>query len=275
MADLISAAAKAGHEIKPRLITDWASLGLLDQPDARGLGRGKGKSYTWPAEQAGLLTTLLNKRREGVGRIALLNLPVATWLIWGDRYTPLRQARRALATWAKSNLQVGPEKVGRTLRETLKRLDHPDATDPDRRHLRKLLEKVAFGQPYDRAELVERIRRVMDPNRSGLVRGLPEGTTLTPERYAETVESRLIGSRHAERDDLNEQAWIEARHVYLTQGPVAPFLDELRRPNSTGILAPNAHARFEYAVNGACSHLVQILGQRSNRQQAAPQHSTP
>ena len=98
MSGLVAAAGRAGFEIKPRLITDWASIGLLDQPEARGRGRGKGKSYTWPRQQAGLLIAVLNKRKEGVGRIALLNIPVATWLIWGDRYTPLRQARRALAT---------------------------------------------------------------------------------------------------------------------------------------------------------------------------------
>lgn len=273
-ADLVAAAAAAGYSIKVRLITDWVSMGLLAQPDPRGRGRGKGKSYTWPRERTGLLLTLLAKRQQGVGRIALLNVPIATWLIWGEQYAPLRQARRALATWARANLRVGPEKIGRTVRETLSRLDHLDASAADRRTLRALLQQIALGQPYDRDTLVDRVRRVMDPNEVGLARGLPEGAALTPELYAQTIECRLRGARHAERGELDDATWLAARNTYLLSGPVAPYLGELLRPNPLGILSPPAHERFEYALNGACHHLVQLLGQLSLDQLEARQTAT-
>jgi hypothetical protein len=263
MHDMVAAAAQAGHEIKPRLITDWASVGLLDQPEPRGRGRGKGKSYTWPPEQARLLNTILDKRSKGVGRVALLNIPVSLWLIWGERYTPLRQARRALATWARATLQVGPEKAGRSIREILRRLDHPDATAADRLALRQVLEQIAFGQAYHGQDLIHRLRRVMDPHDTGLLRGLPDGAPLSPEIYAETIECRLEGGRRAVEGDLDDEIWLQARQIYLTQGPVAPFLAELHRPNPRGSLTPAAHERMEYALNGACQHLVQILGQLS------------
>src|ERR1039458_9645654 len=113
-ADMVAVARAAGYTVKPRLITDWVSLGLLDKPDQRGRGRGKGKQYTWPPSQGRLLVTLLNKRAEGVGRTA-------------------------------SN---------RTIDETLKQLDHPDATPEDRDNLRGLLESAAYGNVLDRDALL-------------------------------------------------------------------------------------------------------------------------
>lgn len=275
MTGLIQAAAQAGFQIKPRLITEWASIGLLDRPDPRGRGRGKGKSYTWSSEQAGLLLTILDKRREEVGRLGLLNVPCAIWLIWGEHYTPLRQARRALSTWASAALRVGPEKAGRSIRQTLKQLDHPDATAADRKALSDILQRIAFGNPYDRDDLVKFIRRVMDPNEVGLARGLPEGAAITPELYAKTIESRIRGAGHAQRDDLDDATWHKARDIYLAHGPVAPFLTELHRPNPTGVLTPQAHARFEYALNGACQHLVQLLGEITLEQQPQQTRTGP
>jgi hypothetical protein len=260
MSDLVRRAAAAGFEIKPRLITDWASIGLLDHAEPRGLGRGKGKSYTWPAEQAGLLLTILQKR-ETVSRITLLNIPVATWLIWGDQYTPLRQAKRALATWATATVRVGPEKASRSTKAILEQLDHPDATSADRKQLRDLMQQIAFGRDYDHEELVERIRQVMDPNNIGLARGLPVGAEITPEIYAKTIACRLQGAANAQKGDLDDDTWHEARQLYLSHGPVAPFLPELRRPNRSGVLTPAAHYYVEYALNGACQHLVQVLGE--------------
>src|ERR1039458_149665 len=149
-ADMVAVARAAGYTVKPRLITDWVSLGLLDKPDQRGRGRGKGKQYTWPPSQGRLLVTLLNKRAEGVGRITLTNVPVVLWLIWGEGYVPLRQASKALATWCQHNQRVGPTASNRTIDETLKQLDHPDATPEDRDNLRGLLESAAYGNVLDR-----------------------------------------------------------------------------------------------------------------------------
>src|SRR5947207_3156341 len=93
---LVGAGMDAGFEPTTRLAKDWASLGLLDHARRRGRGRGKGVEGTWPESQKELFLLLLAKRPE-VKRIATLcNVPVAIWLLWGDDFVPLRQARLAL-----------------------------------------------------------------------------------------------------------------------------------------------------------------------------------
>ena len=135
---LVEFAGRHGHLIKPRLIADWVAIGLLDKGTARGRGKGKGKDYLWPENQAQLLLVLLNKRPEAK-RSTLCNLPVALWLIWGDAYVPLRQVRRALATWADGWGLVSGSRADRTARDVLDQFDHPDAKSEDREAVRDLV----------------------------------------------------------------------------------------------------------------------------------------
>jgi hypothetical protein len=97
--DLVDRATALGQPVTGRLIDDWVSLGLLDQPDRRGLGRGKGVRATWPVNQVRLFEQLLAARRSARRVKTLCNIPVWTWLTWGDSYVPLRQAKRATETW--------------------------------------------------------------------------------------------------------------------------------------------------------------------------------
>jgi len=99
---MVKAAREAGNsDVSERLVTDWVSLGLLDQPTrvSRGKGRGPGANYEWPESQRDLFLTLLAKRDEATSRAAMCAIPVGVWMYWGDDWIPLRQVRLALRTW--------------------------------------------------------------------------------------------------------------------------------------------------------------------------------
>jgi len=102
-ADLVALAAAVGRPVTPRLIDDWVSHGLLDQPVRRGLGRGRGSVAGWPPNQVKLLERLLRARATARRVKTLCNIPVWLWLAWGDEYVPLRQAKKALTTWAQGS----------------------------------------------------------------------------------------------------------------------------------------------------------------------------
>jgi hypothetical protein len=209
MSDLTAAAAAAGYAIKPRLITDWASIGLLDRPDPRGRGRGRGKSYTWPAAQRGLLLTLL--RHHGtVPRPVLCNIPVGVWLIFGDEYVPLRQVRRALGTWGATYAQVSFTRAKQGAEQALLRLDHPAAAQADRDRLRRLLTRLTQGSHVDRRELAEATRRVADPHGNGIVRGV-EGL-VDAESYIRIIMARAEGNRII--GSATDHNYYAARRIY-------------------------------------------------------------
>lgn len=46
-AELIAEAARRGVELEPRTLTSWRAKGLLPPLSDRGVGRGKGKTYSW------------------------------------------------------------------------------------------------------------------------------------------------------------------------------------------------------------------------------------
>ena len=99
---LVEEARAAGFaEAKERLITDWVELGLLDEGERRGRGKGGGRGahYEWPDKQKDLFLALLQQRRGMKGVKGLASLPVAVWMYWGDDWIELRQVRKALRTW--------------------------------------------------------------------------------------------------------------------------------------------------------------------------------
>src|SRR4051794_28252688 len=96
---LVDLARSHGERASARLILDWVSAGLLDRPERRGLGRGKGSVATWPIVQAEIFLALLRQRHEVKQIAALCKLPVWCWLYYGDCTVPLRQVQRAILTW--------------------------------------------------------------------------------------------------------------------------------------------------------------------------------
>src|SRR5450759_5370395 len=98
--DLLADARRLGHPVTARLITDWVARGLLDHPHRRSRGRGHGSTKAvYSAHQRELFAVLLAHRAQAGRTSPLTAIPIAIWVYWGDHYVPLRQARRALATW--------------------------------------------------------------------------------------------------------------------------------------------------------------------------------
>ena len=96
---LVDLARKSGLQCSARLITEWAQIGILDQPERVGRSDGKrGAYYLWPDTQKDLLLTVLAKRGEVRHIKSLVQVPVGIWMYWGDEWVPIRQVRRALTT---------------------------------------------------------------------------------------------------------------------------------------------------------------------------------
>lgn len=258
MSDLVTAAAEANYTIKPRLITDWVSLGLLDRPEGRGRGQGKGRSYTWAHEQRDLLLILLGHHGT-VRRPVLCNIPVGVWLMFGDQYVPLRQVRRALATWAATYSKVTFNKAKGGAAHALLQLDHPDALEADQEQLRRLLTQVGRGGSVGRDQLAEAAHKVFDPHRSGIARG-PAGL-LDAEAYVRIVVARVEGQRAIKT--VPDGHYYAARRTYLSTNPVSDELRTRLEPNprlvDPRVLAPQSHG-FQAAVQNACLDLITLLG---------------
>lgn len=205
--DLLQVAAADGVPVTGRMIVDWVELGLLDQRQHVGLGRGSGSQPgTWPEEQRSLFLLLL-KQRQQVRHIATLtNIPVGFWLILGDRYVPLRQVRRALRTWA------GGQHVSESAA---------------RGAARRLVADFGTKEHVGRGELVECMTdalRGKRPDIDGLrpyMQQLGEGQTLEAEgialRVTPDVAIRLFSARLAalrSLESFSDAAFHWARYIY-------------------------------------------------------------
>jgi hypothetical protein len=252
----VTAAAKAGFSITPRLITDWVSIGLLDHPEARGLGRGRGKEYTWPREQRSLLLTLL-AHHGTVRRPVLCNIPVGIWLLFGDPYVPLHQVRRALGTWGTTYGKVSFTRAKQGAEQTLLQIDHPEATATDRERLRLRLTQAGKTGMVDRADLANLAQRVMDPHGSGIVRG-PHGL-LDTDASVRLILARIEGFTAIKT--APDDHYYAARRTYLATNPTSAELRAPLEPNPRRADPRTLQTGFEAAVQWhACVDLMTLLG---------------
>jgi hypothetical protein len=253
--DLLSVAEDHGFDVSRRLISDWVSLGLLDKAKDSGRGRGRGKNYTWPYAQLRLFLVLLEKRRQ-VKRPVLCNVPVIFWLIWGDGYVPLRQTRRALATWAGTYGTSGFGRARKTAREVVALLDHRRASQKDRERLVDLVVGAAYQGVIDRDSMLEVAQRVFNPDNLDLS-GAP-AAAMTPESYVRLVEARTTALQRLQ--EIPDDVYLDARSSYLTTGPTAALaqaaLAQDVRPTTPGQM----FKEFEKTTNRACLDLLTLLG---------------
>jgi hypothetical protein len=138
---LVDAAKAAGHvRVSARLVDDWVALGLLDHPERhpRGYGRGSAPA-TWPDNQRELFLQLLAKRGEAKTVAVLCNVPVWLWLWWGDGFVPLRQLRRAMATWAKAAREPARGRAAAAVSALIADWGAPDAPKRVQRQLAEAL----------------------------------------------------------------------------------------------------------------------------------------
>lgn len=269
---LVTAARDAGFDPTERLVKDWVSLGLLDHARRRGRGRGKGREGTWPESQEKLFLLLLGKRAE-VKRIATLcNVPVAMWLLWGDDYVPLRQAKLALETWAGAYDRVPWRKARWTANQLVAQFAHPEGKLNDRRKLITAVAESGFGKPFSREEILPLLRRVFDPHGSRRPVG-PPWLNATPESFVFLVEARVRAITALRESQLEEQAFEWARTAYResrteyarlepTLAADAEASEWFLHRSAAGIVLPTT---IDEMVNDACIDLLTLLGIHQQR----------
>jgi hypothetical protein len=261
---LVDLATQNGLRASARLITDWVELGLLDQPERRGLGRGKGSAKgTWSADQAGLFVDLLMLRQrpdDPVSHVAgLANVPVAGWLWMGDLVVPLRQVRRALATWCgrhRTRKRPATAQTKSVVREIVKQVENPHARKRDREALRQLLTTTLEQRTLDPGGLRASIERVFDPHQLGRTLGPPE-VPFSAATAAHLLTAQATG--YLALDTFTDEEFEHARLIYLAGRREYAVLQPALAANRNG-----SPLRFEEepldALNNACRNLLLILG---------------
>jgi hypothetical protein len=232
--DLVADAVAAGHEVSRRLITDWVACGLLDRPQRRARGRGKGSHKgVFSANQRRLFLTLLDKRAQGARhKRALAQAPIFLWAVFGDEYVPTRQALLAMRTWvgdATANL----ERSRLLAREVLQLHDHPSASPADRRELEDVIASIAHsGRARDVDRLMRAVQRVFEPKEvfGTLHRaiGHPD-VLLTVDTMVTIIEARQDAVRATRAGALDEEDLQRARRLYrASRSDYASRLPEYR-----------------------------------------------
>lgn len=247
--DLVGEAKARGVMVTKRLVIDWAEVGLLDRPERHGLGRGKGTVATWPESQRQLFLLLLEKRVDLRKIAPLCNIPVWLWLWYGDAYAPLRQVRRALASWGKG---AGHAPWGRGLekgRELAAQLAAPDASDAARAGLARALAGEIAGTKL----VTDRLRRTVEE-------ALPAHGTpgqVSSDQFLHLLEVRMRVL--AEVETLDGALWEWARFFYISMkhafaNGLPPYADQQRE---SGLIVPSS---LDAIINNACLDLITIVG---------------
>lgn len=246
-------AAREGLVATPRLLRRWVQLGLLDQPDRVGLGRGRGIRATWSANQARLLLELLKAQARSGTIAGLCHLPVWLWLRWGDDYVPLRQVRRALSTWRNFATNPSWAGAGRTASVVVAAISAPETRRSVRKRLREVVADQATGG-FNRAELLRAARDAVDGKKSP--RG-PEAAPLDAQTYVRLVAARFDALGRLA--DVSDAEFDGAREAYRLGNAVYNREQaDLAANHDTGHLFGVRGPEEE--IRDACMDLVTLLG---------------
>jgi hypothetical protein len=166
---MVAAARDASYsDVSDRLVTDWVSLGLLDEPErtARGKGQGRGAFYEWPETQRDLFLTLLAQRPDAPSRAAMCAIPVGIWMYWGDEWIPLRQVRRALRTWWDRPGRIGWQRSLEAARLVVDTLAPAGTSRAAKSELRELVAGALENHVFPREAITESVRQLLDARSS-------------------------------------------------------------------------------------------------------------
>jgi len=259
MEGLIGAANEADFRATPRLVQDWVGLGLLDRPERHGLGRGKGTSATWSDEQRGLFVTLLGWRKEVTRVGPLCNIPVWTWLYFGDTCVPLRQVRRALGTWGGWTTKVSWTTAKRAARQMLDGVGHPRARRADKQAFVDAAAAMFLHLPekFDQDALLPLLKPIFDPKDTGLSRTLG-GMELTPEASVAIVKARLRALMGLAADEADDSLFHWARFANIVAR--AQYQSHLARMSTPDASAGMANVPGIDQAYRACPDLLTLLG---------------
>lgn len=267
--ELLEAARKAGFSPTGRLLTDWVSLGLLDHATRRGLGHGKGTRATWPDEQLNLLLALLEKRPTVTHVAPLCNIPIFLWLWFGDRYVPVRQARRALMTWGGANQHSSSWRSARMAAANLtSQFAHPDATESAIEKFTAVIARTIYGQPFDAEAVLATFRDVFDPHGAERAIG-PPAVSFRPEYFVALVKARLAALTALRAGIVDDQSFYWARTEYqqsrrdyerllprIAEDPEAASIFFER--TSSGVVLTDT--TVDDIANSACVDLLTMIG---------------
>jgi hypothetical protein len=276
--DLLNDARKAGYPATRRLITDWASLGLLDSPTRHGAGRGKGTTKgVLSAEQRQLFLALLQHRAKGSRIAALSNIPVALWLYWGDSYVPLRQTKRALDTWIEAADRGVQGRSKAAASELVELLATPDTDDTQKNRLERLLHDAnQAGYIKDPVALRKATELVFDPNHTGRTLG-PPGASISPDILVRgfVLRSRALIALRADRlragpvsdqivtDQILERARADLRQQLLAYTRDRPQLITDADASVQHLFSAPLAQQF---IPNACRDLITAIGHQLRKE---------
>jgi hypothetical protein len=248
--------ARGFDKVSGRLVDDWASLGLLDRAAKHGLGYARGSVATWPEDQLQLFLALLDQRRDAPNVLPLLNVPVATWLLWGDAFVPRRQMRRGMETWANGIRDAPSSRARAGARNLVEAWAQPDAKRSDKRRLVSLLDAHRWDGAVDSTGLRSLAKSVFEPA-IALEGTRPLGFGLTGEGYARALAGayQAFSSMATLPDSLFE--W--ARYTCLT-GLVSYAQAQPQLSVDPTFGANYGVLDLEALVSTACKELARVLG---------------
>jgi len=258
--EMVTEAHRAGFQrVSARLVTDWASVGLLAHPTrvARPAGQGRGALYTWSNPQKDLFLTELHHRPGGKDIQRLLNVPVAVWLYWGEQWgVELPQVRVALKNWAASEYdRSGTEdRVLSQARLTVNNLAAPNATREDKRLLREALVKALRKREWDQDKITRLAIPVADPSRSGRTIG-PFATSVETLLRFLPAFLRGLQALDSATNDLLINARAQRRDLTIEYAR-----DWLRNVTDPAFGPMFEHPTVQFFVNNACRDLVREVG---------------
>ena len=254
---MVEAARGAGFtKVSERLVTDWRSLGLLDEPVrvSRGQGEGPGARYEWPDTQRELFLSLLQQRPNLKYVAGLSQMPVSIWIYWGDDFVPLRQVKIALRTWwDRAGRLNSRERIESEARVIVKAIVGAGGSRELRNQLRDAIAKSMDSGVYDVESITPLVQNLLET--------IPQGSW-GPFGFgaSEVVDMlRSMAIAMTDFDSFSDGDFLEARSrhrqnlvAYLRAQPA--LSDEPAWGN--WFIDPT----YEFLVNNSCRDLLRNLG---------------
>lgn len=253
-AEMVRAAVATGHDATDRLLTDWQSAGLLDQPAKKGLGRAKGIQALWSESQLRLWLLLLDKRRETSQVPNLCNVPVGLWLYFGDDYATMRQVRKCLRTWSlRYGSSRGHNQAKQWARALLAGVSIQASKNARANLVTTMARVLLHGLPNDEE------RRRLHTQLLDVVVDTGHGKDAAAAAMVELVLIRLLASRHLSHETVPDHilAWSRVWHLFGLRQYMAAQQDG-SLPDVPGVDFSNPD--FEKLIPNACRDLVSAVG---------------
>lgn len=242
-----------GFKATERLFTDWQEAGLIDRPEKKGLGRGRGISALWPESQMKLWLLLLQKRGDITQVPVLCNIPVGLWLYFGDRYVPIRQVRKCMKTWSfRYGSSRGHKQAKQIARQLLAGLPLSGSKSARADLVSAMAHVLLLGIPSDQQRRDLRERLIGSLRIAGWEESAAAATV-------ELVLIRLLGASAFLAGNVPDHvlAWARAWHLFGLRNYLASYAaGELPNVPGVDMSAPN----FDRLIINACRDLLTAVG---------------